>query len=47
MNSIYVWTNYTGQDPEIGYSGTPYQIAKDSARTPRTKDFTFNLSLSF
>ena len=47
MNSIYVWTNYTGQDPEVGLSGTPYQIAKDNARTPRTKDFTFNLSLSF
>jgi hypothetical protein len=40
INNLYVWTNYTGQDPE-GKDG------EDSNRTPVAKQFTLGLNVSF
>jgi hypothetical protein len=40
-----VWTNYTGQDPEVAITGN--KPGKDEARTPLAKSFTFGINVSF
>jgi TonB-linked SusC/RagA family outer membrane protein len=45
MQNIYVWTNYTGQDPEVSISGN--RAGKDYARAPLPKTFTFGFNLAF
>jgi len=43
INNIFVLTNYSGVDPEVGYGslGTSF----DDAKTPRSRDLTFGLSV--
>lgn len=43
FNNLYVFTKYTGVDPEVGYGG--FGVSKDNAQTPRSKDFTLGLSI--
>jgi hypothetical protein len=43
FNNLFVWTKYTGVDPEIGYGS--FGLSKDGASTPRTKDMTFGVSV--
>ncbi|GHV26729.1 SusC/RagA family TonB-linked outer membrane protein [Bacteroidia bacterium] len=45
MQNIYIWTNYTGQDPEVSVTGP--NAGKDFARAPLPKTFTLGLNLSF
>lgn len=45
MNNLYLWTRYSGIDPEIGYGG--YGVATDNSQTPRSKSFTASLSVGF
>ncbi|GAO30831.1 SusC/RagA family TonB-linked outer membrane protein [Geofilum rubicundum] len=45
INNIFVLTNYTGVDPEVGYGS--FSVSADNNRTPRSKDFTFGLTVSF
>ena len=45
MNNLYVWTKYSGVDPEVSARG--YNPALDNSRTPRSKQFTFTLNLGF
>ena len=45
MNNLYVWTKYSGIDPEV--SATGYFPARDQSKTPRSKQFTFTLSVGF
>lgn len=45
MNNLYVWTKYTGVDPEVGYGSLG--ISRDNAKTPRSKDITLGLSVTF
>jgi TonB-linked SusC/RagA family outer membrane protein len=45
MQNIYVWTNYTGQDPEVPISGD--NPGRDFARAPLSKSYIFGLNLSF
>ncbi len=45
FNNVYCFTNYTGVDPEIGYSG--FSVAKDQNKTPRSKDFTLGVTIGF
>ena len=45
VNNILVFTKYTGMDPEIGYGGTG--VSMDNAQTPRAKQFTCSLSVTF
>jgi len=45
--NILTFTNYTGQDPEIGQGSGIYQIAVDKAVTPPLKQYTIGLSASF
>lgn len=43
FNNLYVFTKYTGVDPEVGYGN--FGVSMDGAKTPRSKDFTLGLSI--
>lgn len=43
FNNLFVWTKYTGVDPEVGYGSIG--LSTDNSQTPRTKDFTFGISI--
>ena len=44
----YTWTNYTGQDPQIGFNRRdPWQYGEDNARTPAPIVYTIGLSTKF
>jgi hypothetical protein len=45
MNNLYVWTKYSGVDPEISPQG--YGVAADASQTPRSKQFTVTLNVGF
>jgi hypothetical protein len=45
MNNLYVWTKYSGVDPEISPQG--YGVAADASQTPRSKQFTVTLNIGF
>ena len=44
-NNLFVWSKYTGTDPEVGPSG--FSIAVDNNRTPRARSFTASINLGF
>ncbi|MBV2247499.1 MAG: SusC/RagA family TonB-linked outer membrane protein [Lentimicrobium sp.] len=45
---LLTFTNYTGQDPEIGQNATnPFWMGVDYARTPPPKVYTISLSVGF
>ena len=45
LNNLYCWTRYSGTDPEVSQRG--YQPAIDTAKTPRSRQFTFTLNFGF
>jgi len=45
LNNLYVWTKYSGIDPEVSARG--YSPALDNSRTPRSKQFTLTLNVGF
>jgi TonB-linked SusC/RagA family outer membrane protein len=45
FNNLAVITKYTGVDPEVGYSS--FDVSMDRANTPRSKDFTLGMSITF
>ncbi|WP_215225105.1 SusC/RagA family TonB-linked outer membrane protein [Echinicola shivajiensis] len=49
--NIFTWTNYTGQDPEVGLMSSNanrlFQIGYDEARTPPSKTFTLGINARF
>ena len=45
LNNLYVWTKYSGVDPEISPQG--YGVAADASQTPRSKQFTVTLNVGF
>ncbi len=45
INNLYVWTKYSGVDPEVSASG--YNPALDNSRTPRSRQFTFTVNVGF
>ena len=47
MKNMFTWTNYTGQDPEVGNGSVPYGIASDNSKTPPSKSYQFTLNVSF
>jgi TonB-linked SusC/RagA family outer membrane protein len=47
MRNIMTFTDYTGQDPEVGTGGIPYGIASDGNRTPPAKSYQLTLSVGF
>ena len=45
---LYTFTNYSGQDPEIGQDASdPFWIGVDYARTPPPKMITLSVGLGF
>lgn len=44
---IFTWTNYTGQDPEVGLPGKITGLAMDNAQTPRSFRFSAGLNVNF
>lgn len=44
-NNLWVWSKYTGVDPDIPVSG--WGQAKDENKTPRSKSFTLSLNVGF
>ncbi|MES2775636.1 MAG: SusC/RagA family TonB-linked outer membrane protein [Bacteroidota bacterium] len=47
INNLFTWTNYTGADPEISISGSPSSIGIDEGQNPRTRGFTFAMTVRF
>lgn len=50
LYNLYVWTNYTGMDPEVSFKSLSkdiYQIGYDESKAPRAKTFTLGLNLTF
>lgn len=45
INNIAVMTRYTGVDPEVGYGS--FGVSEDNSKTPRTKDATLGISITF
>lgn len=47
--NIFTMTNYTGQDPEVGYnvSNNLFELGKDRSMTPPPVSFTMGLSMTF
>lgn len=45
MQNIFVWTNYTGQDPEVSINAM--SLGYDDALAPRSKDFVLGLNIAF
>jgi TonB-linked SusC/RagA family outer membrane protein len=45
LNNLYIWTKYSGVDPEVSASG--YNPALDNSKTPRSKQFTLTLNVGF
>ena len=43
INNLFKITKYSGVDPEISQGG--WSPARDGARTPRSKSFTFSLNI--
>lgn len=46
MNNYFVWTKYTGQDPELG-AGNVFVLGYDDTVYPRSKDIQFGINLTF
>ena len=44
-NNLFLWTRYSGVDPEVGYGG--YGLSSDNSQTPRARSFTCSLSVTF
>lgn len=56
LYNVYTWTNYTGQDPEVGRNlsikfndngSTEFKGGKDDARTPPPRNITLGLIVAF
>lgn len=44
-NNLFLWTRYSGVDPEVGYGGMG--LSTDNSKTPRPKSFRFNINVTF
>ncbi|MCW3807757.1 SusC/RagA family TonB-linked outer membrane protein [Plebeiibacterium marinum] len=50
LNNLFTFTDYSGQDPEISIKsndGTIYTVGYDDSNTPRTRDVTCTLNITF
>ncbi|ALI99866.1 SusC/RagA family TonB-linked outer membrane protein [Rufibacter tibetensis] len=47
-NNLFTFTNYTGQDPEVGLAGgDPFRIGFDTSRTPPVQTLTLGFDVRF
>jgi TonB-linked SusC/RagA family outer membrane protein len=48
VSNVFVWTNYSGPDPEVNTRrATPYTPGVDYSAYPRSRQFIFGLNLNF
>jgi TonB-linked SusC/RagA family outer membrane protein len=45
LYNLFVFTNYSGVDPEVGYGS--FGVSTDNNQTPRTRSFTTGATISF
>ncbi|MBM6992025.1 MAG: SusC/RagA family TonB-linked outer membrane protein [Prevotella sp.] len=45
VNNLWLWTKYSGTDPEITTGG--WGVATDNSQTPRSKSFTASINIGF
>ena len=45
--NLYVWTNYSGMDPEIALTGGAFKMGEDNSRIPRSFTATLGMSVTF
>lgn len=45
--NLFTWTGYTGVDPEVSYTGKPFQVGIDNAQTPKQSSYTLNIKVVF
>jgi TonB-linked SusC/RagA family outer membrane protein len=45
INNLHVWTNYTGQDPEVSIGGTSPGV--DKSKSPVAKSYTAGINITF
>lgn len=47
LSNLYVWTNYSGMDPEIALTGGVFKMGEDNSRIPRSFTATLGMSVTF
>ena len=47
MQNIYLWTNYTGMDPEVTLRSGISSLGYDTSRSGRPADYSMGLTVSF
>ena len=47
LSNLYVWTNYSGMDPEIALTGGAFKMGEDNSRIPRSFTATLGMSVTF
>jgi hypothetical protein len=45
--NIYLWTNYTGMDPEVTLRSGLTSLGYDTSRSGRPSDYSLGLTVSF
>ncbi|NJM93867.1 MAG: TonB-dependent receptor [Cytophagales bacterium] len=45
--NLWLWTNYTGVDPETNASGNDNSFGRDAYNQPNTRSYVFSLNLKF
>ncbi len=44
---LFTWTNYKGQDPEVSLPSKITDLSRDNSTTPRSRRFSFGVTLGF
>jgi len=47
MQNIYLWTNYSGMDPEVSLRSGISSLGYDTSRSGRPQEFSLGLTVSF
>ena len=47
VNNLYVWTKYSGQDPEVDTSGDVLRPGTDLSAYPKARTYLFGLNVTF
>lgn len=47
FSNLYVWTNYSGMDPEVALTGGAFRMGEDNSRIPRSLTATLGTSITF
>jgi len=47
MQNIYLWTNYTGMDPEVTLKSSLTDLGKDTSRSGLPHDYSVGFTVSF